>query len=193
MPIPLAIPIVGGLVVATGTVLALRAKAKKKVDPLRQNGVPVVAIPFNPSAAPAPQAIVPGRDVTGIPVITAEQFSKQSVANQQNIREQALKGILTLSATDGTLFAEKPPQPAEDFIGAFKPGADLKGLFLTVDPALSRRFGLPLPVPDGGNVIFEALAQAGQTTVSGLSRDPRLPGFRAEIPLNAITGGGDPG
>ncbi len=179
------IPVVAGGVALIGAA-ALRMRAVNKLK------ATAVAPNFNASP-PAPAAIPAGRNVTGIPVITADQFAKQSAVVQADIRDQALKGILTLTATDGTLFSEKPPQPAEDFIGVFKPGEDLKGLFIVVDPALSRRFGLPLPIPDGGNAIFEALEKNGATTVAAISRDPRMPGMKAAIPLNAITGAGDPG
>ena len=147
--------------------------------------------PPNFKEPPAASAVPAGRQVQGLPVVTASQFAAQAPEQQANIRAQALAGILTLTATNGTLFVEKGPDKPEAFIGAFKPTDELKGAFLTVDPGLSRRFGVPLPIPDGGNMIFEALDDPkGNTTLPCISRDPRAPDLKLDIPLNAITGAG---
>lgn len=180
------IPVVAG-VGLLGTLAVLRAR---KVS-LESGGGPVSRVgtvpDFNKSP-PATAAVPAGKPTEGIPVITADQFKALDARRQETIREDALKGILTLTATNGALFTEQSTDS-----GMFKEGADIKGMFMTVDVTIAKRLGTDLTaIAPVGNVIFEALQNPGPTHTPGISRDPRKPGISVNIPNAAITGAGDP-
>ncbi len=184
------IPILGGVALVGGGLVALRIKAQQ------QGPKSVIGpAPDFKNSPPAAAAIPAGRSAIGLPVLTQDQFNAQPADSQAEIRRQALNGILTLTATNGALFADQTPKDIggpEAFVGVFKPGEDLRGMFIVVDVALAKRFGVSLDPVTTGNVIFEPLDKNGQTTVPAISRDPRMPGVKLDIPINAITGAGDP-
>jgi len=187
---PAIIPVglLATVVVGAGTALRLKALRDKEKGSLVVNVVPRANVPIAKEVQT--NRVIP----PGLPVINAEQFKAQTPIQQEDIRKQALAGILTLSATNGTLFSEKPPEPAENFIGSFKNGDDLFGTFFVADAALARRFGTPLPISEG-NMIFEPLEIGGASIpgkILSISRDPRAVGLKMHVALNAITGAGDP-
>jgi hypothetical protein len=181
------VPVVAGVGIV-GTLVALRLRAVSAGSgPKSLSNVP----PPNFSTPPAAQAVPAGKSTAGIPVITADQFKALDAGRQETIRQDALNGILTLTSTNGTLFTEKTPA-TDTFVGVFKPGEDLRGMLLVVDTALAKRFGTTIPGVSDGNSIWEPLAANGQTHVKAISRDPRIPNVTMDLPINAITGAGDP-
>jgi hypothetical protein len=200
MPIPIAVPIVGGLVVATGTVLALRAK-KKNADIVAATRAGAVVPPNFTASPPATIAVPAGSTSAGLPVITQDQFNSLSQADKDNIAAvAAIQKIATLSGTQGTLFASKAMDPVTAAGGAFSQrnlnntdfdDAGATGLKVTVDAQLAKSRGLDLSPVTSGNVLFQCTGRAGAETVPGVSLDPRLPNKTADIPNFAITGAGD--
>lgn len=185
MPGPLVPILLGGGVLATLAILSQREKAAL---------VPGLAPPPNFTASPpAAASIPPAGAPPGAPIITQSQFTALPPDQQAAIKQDALNGILTLTSTQGTLFADKNTAPPETLIGIFKPG-DLNGeprLKVTVDAVIGRRFGLDFSPVTTGNVILQTTGNDNGTSIPCVSVDPRFPGKTFLVPLAAINGAGD--
>lgn len=184
MPLPLAVPIVGGLVLATGTVLALRAKkAKEKaaaaltLSPRQQQ---VVAQPLPPAA----QQVIAGPGPA----------PSQAAVNSLKIMLDAgtIKLDEVMKTTTGQIVSKTPPP--DNIGGQAPPDAILsqvqKGDTLTIQTAFA---GLPA-FSQAGLAIMPFIAQGPvdmvARTVMGISSDPRIPPSQEVIalPVGAITG-----
>jgi hypothetical protein len=183
MPIPLAIPIVGGLVLVTGTALALRAKKKKEdaakltLSPRQQQ---VVAQPLPPAA----QQVVAGPGPA----------PSQAAVNSLKIMLDAgtIKLDEVLKTTTGQIVSKTPP-PGN--VGGVAPPDDIltqirKGDTLTVQTAFAN-----LPAfSQAGMQIMAFVAQGpvdmASRTIMGISSDPRIPPTQEvfPIPVGSITG-----
>jgi hypothetical protein len=184
MPIPLAIPIVGGLVVATGTVLALRARKKKEKSAAAVTFSPrqqqVIAQPL----APAAQQAVAGPGPA----------PSQAAVNSLKIMLDAgtIKLDEVMKSTTGQIVSKTPPPG--NVGGVAPPDAILsqirQGDTLTVQTAFAN-----LPAfSQAGLAIMPFVAQGpvdmGSRVVMGISSDPRVPPTQEvfPIPVGSITG-----
>lgn len=187
MPLPLAVPVVAGvLIVGGGTALALR---KKKKIPSAVANAAQGGVVFTPAQQAA--LLQPLSPATKEVLKTRGPDPSQAVIDDLK-REQAA-GTLDLAnilkGTDGALFVKQSPQLG----GQPLPDDQLAGIIatdrITVDVG---RAGMNIPAIPSGNMLWKATRDVNMTlrTIDAVPIDPRVPdgGPETKIPILAITG-----
>lgn len=190
MVIPVAVPIVGGLLAATGIGLALRKKAQDKklnLTPQELNNQQIATrgTPQNAAALaqPLPATLLDVLNTRGAPPSQAQIDNLKVFAAQGNLDPFAI-----LKTTDGAIIDLKSPQVTSS-ISDENFGGIIPTDRLTVDVA---RAGLFFPQIPSGNAAFKAVTVPNMNThtVGAVSIDPRLPDSNTVvvIPQASVTG-----
>lgn len=197
MAIPLAVPVVGALVVGTGTVLALRAKKAKALAAAATGG----STPASPAAIAAANAAVRAAGVPAIPppvknadgTISPSELARSLEAEKlraSQLTDAQLKAIDAAAVVNGTVAPFDPnsgggtPFPA----GTFKAGDIIPSDRVTVNIVKAGLQGLGI----AGDVLIRETQFNTDTTVTGVIIDPRVNdgGQERQFPLDAVTGVG---
>jgi hypothetical protein len=186
MPIPLALPIVGGAVLLVGTALALR---KKKIPP----GVAAAATGPGAQLSPRQEAAIQAPLPVQVQQVLKTRGPDPDQATINSLKVLSDAGTLDvaslLKGTDGTVFVKTSPQMQGQSIPNDIAEQILAGDKLTVDIGGA---GMQIPAIGAGNMLMLAKSNPNMSagTITAVSIDPRVPdnGPVLTIPLKSITG-----